>query len=58
MPHVDLPMIYEIAMGVRRGDDSLRAELDTALAKHQAEIDAILTEYGLPRVDPSGSLIP
>ena len=61
MPHVDLPMlpmIYEISMGVRRGDDSLRAELNAALAKHRPEIDAILAEYGVPRVDSAGSLMP
>jgi len=57
-PHVDLPMlpmIYEIAMGVRRGDDALRAEIDTALAKDRAAIDAILAEYGVPMVDAGNS---
>jgi mxaJ protein len=59
-PHVDLPMlpmIYEIAMGVRRGDDALRAEIDTALAKDRAAIDAILAEYGVPMVDSAGELV-
>jgi mxaJ protein len=59
-PHVDLPMlpmIYEIAMGVRRGDDVLRAEIDTALAKDRAAIDAILAEYGVPMVDSAGELV-
>ena len=51
-----LPMIYDISMGVRRGDDTLRAELNAALAKHRPEIDAILAEYGVPRVDSAGSL--
>ena len=60
MPHVDLPMlpmIYEISMGVRRGDDTLRNEINAALAKHRPEIDAILAEYGVPRVDSAGALV-
>ncbi|MFL5333375.1 MAG: substrate-binding domain-containing protein [Geminicoccaceae bacterium] len=59
-PHVDLPMlpmIYEIAMGVRRGDDALRADLNAALAKNRAAIQAILAEYGVPQVDPAGALV-
>ena len=31
----ELPMIFDISMGVRRGDEALRRELDAALAKHR-----------------------
>lgn len=58
-PHVDLPMlpmVYEISMGVRRGNDALRTELDAALTKDRVAIDAILAEYGVPVVDPAGTL--
>ncbi|ESY73898.1 substrate-binding domain-containing protein [Mesorhizobium sp. M1050] len=57
-PRIDgpmLPMIYDISMGVRREDAALRDELDAALAKHKAEIDSILTQFGVPRLDAGGS---
>jgi mxaJ protein len=59
-PQIDgpqLPMIYDISMGVRRGDDTLRSEVDAALHKHRAEIDSILAQYGVPRLDAGGSLV-
>lgn len=46
-----LPMLYDISMGVRRDDRKLRGEVDRALEKHRPEIDAILTEYHVPRLD-------
>jgi mxaJ protein len=36
---------------VRREDDVFRGELDAALAKHRNEIDAVLAEYHVPRLD-------
>jgi mxaJ protein len=54
-----LPMIFEfsIAMGVKRGNDALRGELDAALPSTAAEIDAILARYHVPRTDASGSQV-
>jgi mxaJ protein len=46
-----LPMVFDISMGVRRDDVALRRELDTALKKRAAEIQAVLTDYGVPLVD-------
>lgn len=37
-------------MAVRRGDTALRDRLDAVLLKREKEIDAILREYGVPRV--------
>ncbi|MER8522845.1 substrate-binding domain-containing protein [Mesorhizobium sp. M0644] len=57
-PRVDgpqLPMIFDISMGVRRGDDTLRSEVNAALTRHRAEIDAILATYQVPRLDPVGA---
>ncbi|TGQ16251.1 MULTISPECIES: substrate-binding domain-containing protein [unclassified Mesorhizobium] len=57
-PRIDgpqLPMIYDISMGVRREDDALRGDVNGALARHKAEIDALLAQYGVPRLDASGS---
>ena len=46
-----LPMVFDISIGVVRGNGSLRADLDAALSRHRAEVDRILAEYGVPRVD-------
>lgn len=53
-PQVDLPFlpfVYDISMGVRRGDDALREELEGVLERRRGEIDRILEGYGVPRLD-------
>jgi mxaJ protein len=45
-----LPMVFDISMGVLRGNGSLRAALDKALQHRQTEVEAILDEYRVPRV--------
>jgi mxaJ protein len=53
-PEIDLPylpFVFDIAVGVRRGDTALQARIDSALVRHRAEIDRILAAYGVPRVD-------
>src|SRR5687768_7766951 len=52
-PQIDLPFlpfVYDIAVGVKRGNDSLRVELDSALVRRRVDIDRLLLEYGVPRV--------
>lgn len=44
-----VPFTYDVSMGVRKGDESLRGELDRALEENCAAVEAILREYGLPR---------
>jgi len=39
---------YEMAMGVRFGEDAWRDQLDAWIGAHQAEIDAILASYHVP----------
>jgi len=46
-----LRFVFEISMGVRRSDDALRAELDDFLTRRRADVDAILDDYGVPRVE-------
>ena len=46
-----LPLVFDIAMGVRRGDNDLRDQVEQVLEKRRPEIDRILAEYGVPRVD-------
>jgi mxaJ protein len=52
-PQIDLPFlpfVFDIAMGVRRGDKALRDEVDAVLARRQGEIAAILDRYRVPRL--------
>ena len=39
---------FDIAMGVRRGDTTLRAALDAVIAHHGDAMRRILREYGVP----------
>jgi mxaJ protein len=45
-----LPMTYDIAMGVRRGESALREQVDAILGKRKNDIDAILRAYHVPIV--------
>jgi mxaJ protein len=56
-PEIDLPflpMVFDIALGVRRGDEGLRDALDEVLARRAADIDRLLAEYHVPRVVSGG----
>ncbi len=53
-PQIDqpfLPFVFDIAMGVRRGDQELRDQIDQFLEKRRPEIDRILEEYKVPKVE-------
>ena len=53
-PQIDLPFlpfVFDISMGVRRGNDGLRDELNGVIARRRSEIDRILSDYGVPRLD-------
>jgi mxaJ protein len=43
-----LPFAFDIAMGVRRDDKELAAQLDGILTKKKAAIDAVLRRAGVP----------
>jgi quinoprotein dehydrogenase-associated probable ABC transporter substrate-binding protein len=47
----DLPFAFDISLGVRKGDDALRAQLEQVLDKKQMEIQKILKDFGVPLVD-------
>jgi mxaJ protein len=47
----DPPFEFAIAMGVRRGDAALRDKLDDFIRRRQGDIDRILAEYGVPRIE-------
>jgi quinoprotein dehydrogenase-associated probable ABC transporter substrate-binding protein len=40
---------FSISMGVRKGDDALKARLDDVIARRKREIEAIIDAYGVPR---------
>jgi mxaJ protein len=42
------PMVFDVSMGVRRGDRALRRELDAALERNRAAIVRVLAEYHVP----------
>ena len=53
-PRLDLPylpFVFDIAMGVRRGDSTFRKQLDEIIVSRKATIDSILRSYGVPLVD-------
>jgi mxaJ protein len=47
----DLPFAFDMSLGVRKGDEALKAQLEQVLDKKQAEIRKILTDYGVPLID-------
>jgi mxaJ protein len=52
-PQIDppaLPFAFDISMGVRRGDEAFRGELEAVLARKRPEIEAILDAYRVPWV--------
>jgi len=53
-PQIDqpfLPFVFDISMGVRRGDQELRDRVEQILENRRAEIDRILEAYRVPRLD-------
>jgi quinoprotein dehydrogenase-associated probable ABC transporter substrate-binding protein len=49
-------MDFRIAMGVRRSDQDWKRRLNRLIVENQAEIDRVLTEYGVPLLDEQGHL--
>jgi mxaJ protein len=47
-----MPFSFDIALGVRKSDQALRAELDGALLRRRDQIGALLDAFGVPRVEP------
>ena len=49
-----MPLSFDISMGVAKGNEDLKGRLETAIDRRQAEILAILEEYGVPLVTSGG----
>lgn len=43
-----LPFVYDIAVGVRRGEDGLKDQIDSILTRRHDDIQKILDEYHVP----------
>jgi quinoprotein dehydrogenase-associated probable ABC transporter substrate-binding protein len=50
-----VPLAFDVAAGVRRGDTRMRDRLEGALERRRSEIRGILETYGVPLVDDSGN---
>jgi len=44
-----LPFVFDIAMGVRRGDSTFKHQIEDVLVRRKSSIDSILSAYGVPR---------
>jgi quinoprotein dehydrogenase-associated probable ABC transporter substrate-binding protein len=52
-PEIDLPFlpfVFDISIGVRRGDNAFKERLEEVLGLKKQEIESILDEYGVPQV--------
>ena len=50
-PEIDLPFlpfVYDISMGVRRGEEEFREEIERVMDRQEAEIDNVLAAYAIP----------
>ncbi|MGD1926798.1 MAG: substrate-binding domain-containing protein [Paracoccaceae bacterium] len=50
-------LFYRITLGVRQGELKWKRELNKLIRRNQTEIDAILTEYGVPLIDEQGKTV-
>jgi quinoprotein dehydrogenase-associated probable ABC transporter substrate-binding protein len=50
-------MFYRITLGMRQGELKWKRELNSLIRRNQAEIDAILTEFGVPLIDDQGTAL-
>jgi mxaJ protein len=51
-PQIDLPylpFVFDISLGLRRGEPELKEQLENFLTKHREELDHLLENYGVPR---------
>lgn len=60
-PQIDLPylpFVYDISLGVRRGEDDLKTQLQEIVTRRHNDIEKILNDFGVPQVgqqQPNGS---
>jgi mxaJ protein len=47
---LSVPFVYDISMGVRRGDIALKERLEGILDRRRGDIESILASYGIPMI--------
>lgn len=47
----DIPLAFDISIGIKRSNKTLKPEIDQVLLKRKDDINRILDEYGVPRVE-------
>lgn len=47
-----LPFAFDICIGVRRSEKALRDEINVVLMRERTAINALLDDYGVPRLEP------
>jgi mxaJ protein len=55
-PEIDLPylpFVYDISVGIRRGEDELKARIESVLAHRSDDIQKLLDQYNIPRAGVS-----
>jgi mxaJ protein len=50
-----LPFVFDISMGVRRADTTLRDTLNAILTRRRASVDSLLQTYGVPLLGGRGT---
>ena len=53
--HPNLPLTFDISMGVRHDDATLKDKLDTEIVRRHLEIEQILRSYGIPQLTIAAS---
>ena len=48
-----LPLVFQMSMGVRRGEGELKQQLESEISRRQVEIRSVLQSYGIPLLDSS-----
>jgi len=52
------PFAFDIALGVRRGDTALAAQLDTLLLRERPAVQRVLARYGVPQLPLADTAAP
>jgi len=52
-----MPFEFAIVIAVRKTDQQLKADIDRALTRRRADIDAVLAAYHVPRTDTTSSVV-
>jgi quinoprotein dehydrogenase-associated probable ABC transporter substrate-binding protein len=59
-PQIDLPylpLVYDISVGVRRGEDDLKTQIERILTRRRGEIEKILDAFDVPRAGAETALL-